>query len=77
MYAREVCGEARVVDIIGGFHLLELKPGDRQLDGTLAYLKELNPAQIHPCHCTDLKAKIGLAQVTQLEEVTAGLTMEF
>lgn len=36
MYAKKVCGESRVHDIIGGLHLCTAGP---QLDGTLAYLK--------------------------------------
>jgi Metal-dependent hydrolases of the beta-lactamase superfamily II len=75
-YAREVCNEERVIDVIGGFHLLGLASDDRQLEGTLAYFNELKPVHIHPCHCTDLKAKIALARVTRVEEVSAGFAME-
>jgi 7,8-dihydropterin-6-yl-methyl-4-(beta-D-ribofuranosyl)aminobenzene 5'-phosphate synthase len=76
-YARKVCHDERVVDIIGGLHLLGLENGDRQLEETLMYFTELNPGQIHPCHCTDLKAKIALARVTRLEEVNVGFTVEY
>lgn len=74
-YAREVSHEERVVDIIGGFHLLELESEDQQLKETLSYLKGLNLSRIHPCHCTDLRAKIALAQDNQLMEVKVGLTI--
>ena len=33
-YAREVCREVKVIDIIGGFHLKELKKNDPKLTGT-------------------------------------------
>ena len=70
-HARDVCGEERIVDIIGGFHLLDPKPA--QLRGTLAYMKALNPEALHACHCTDLKSKIALAGVANLGEVGVGL----
>ncbi|HII98804.1 MAG TPA: MBL fold metallo-hydrolase [Methanoregula sp.] len=73
-YAKKVCGESRVQDIIGGLHLT--KPGP-QLDGTLAYLKELRPAALHACHCTSLGAKVALAQVAPLQESGVGLRLEF
>ena len=80
-YATDVCHEPRVLDIIGGFHLLGLNSDDRRLAETARYFKELNPTVIHPCHCTDLAAKMALAQAVKFEtavkEVTAGLTMEY
>lgn len=76
-HARRICNEPRVVDIIGGFHLFGLKNNDRQLEKTLAYFKELNSGQIHPCHCTDLKTKIALAQVSKVDEVSVGLTVKY
>jgi 7,8-dihydropterin-6-yl-methyl-4-(beta-D-ribofuranosyl)aminobenzene 5'-phosphate synthase len=74
-FAREVCGEQRVVDVIGGFHLQAASP--RQLEGTLAYFRELQPRSVHACHCTDLKAKIALAGVAPLEEVGVGLRLDY
>lgn len=35
-YAKKVCGDDRVVDIVGGFHLLD--PPAEQLQGTLEYM---------------------------------------
>lgn len=74
-WAREVCGESRVVDILGGFHLL--KPSERQLHGTLDYLAALGPRSLHACHCTDLGSKIALAQRLPLQEVGVGLKLEY
>jgi len=73
-YAKKVCGENRVQDIIGGFHLRTAGP---QLIGTLAYLKDLNPAALHACHCTSLAAKVALAQVASLQETGVGLRLEY
>ncbi|MCK5826187.1 MAG: MBL fold metallo-hydrolase [Desulfuromusa sp.] len=74
-YAKKVCSDHRIVDIIGGFHLLN--PPAHQLKGTLAYLKALQPGAVHACHCTDLSAKIALAHVIPLQEVGVGLSIEF
>jgi 7,8-dihydropterin-6-yl-methyl-4-(beta-D-ribofuranosyl)aminobenzene 5'-phosphate synthase len=73
--AREVCGEDKVVDIVGGLHLLD--PWAEQLQGTLEYLQALRPASLHAGHCTDLKSKIALSRVVDLKEMGAGLTLEY
>jgi 7,8-dihydropterin-6-yl-methyl-4-(beta-D-ribofuranosyl)aminobenzene 5'-phosphate synthase len=73
--ARRVCGDDRVVDIIGGFHLLD--PPAEQLQGTIAYMESLRPASVHACHCTDLRSKIALSRVVNLEEVGIGLTLAY
>ena len=74
-YARKVCGENKVADIIGGFHLLN--PSSEQLQGTVDYLGTLQPGSIHACHCTDLDSKIALAQAVTLKEVGVGLELEY
>jgi len=74
-YAKKVCGDDRVVDIVGGFHLLD--PPAEQLQGTLEYMKSLNPRSVHACHCTDLNSKIELSKVVNLKEVGVGLILEY
>jgi 7,8-dihydropterin-6-yl-methyl-4-(beta-D-ribofuranosyl)aminobenzene 5'-phosphate synthase len=74
-HARKVCREERVVDVIGGFHLLQ--PGETQLRKTLEFLKEVNPTSLHACHCTDLMSKVALAGVVPLAEVGVGLQLEY
>ncbi len=74
-YARKLCKEDRVVDIIGGFHLLN--PPEEQLRATLNYMLSLQPQNVHACHCTDLASKIELAKVVNLREVGVGLTLEY
>jgi len=74
-YARKVCGDDRVVDIVGGFHLLD--PSSEQLQGTIAYMKSLCPDSVHACHCTDLNSKIALSRVVDLKEVGVGLTLKY
>jgi len=73
--ARDLTGEQRVLDIIGGFHLMD--PAPEQLQGTVEYLQALNPGELHACHCTDLNSKIALAKVANLKEVGVGLTLEY
>ena len=73
-YARDVCGDRRVGDIIGGFHLLS--PSDETLQGTVKYMESLEPQKVHVCHCTDLKSKLALAKVVDVEEVGVGLVLE-
>ncbi len=73
--AKKLCKEERVIDIIGGLHLLD--PSKEQLQGTLEYMKELNPKQMHACHCTDLNSKIALSKVVDLKEVGVGLVLEY
>lgn len=74
-YAKKICGDDRVLDVIGGFHLLN--PPEEQLDNTLRYFKKLQSNRIHACHCTDLHSKIALSRVVALDEVGVGLTLEF
>jgi 7,8-dihydropterin-6-yl-methyl-4-(beta-D-ribofuranosyl)aminobenzene 5'-phosphate synthase len=74
-YAREVCGRQKVRDIIGGFHLI--RPGPERLEKTGAYLGGLSLEALHACHCTSLPAKIALARHCPVQEVGAGLTLEW
>jgi 7,8-dihydropterin-6-yl-methyl-4-(beta-D-ribofuranosyl)aminobenzene 5'-phosphate synthase len=74
-YAREVCDEKTVRDIIGGFHLLAPEPG--RLEGTGNYLNRLHLNALHACHCTSLRAKIALAGYCPLQEVGVGMKFEW
>ncbi|MBA7569911.1 hypothetical protein ES708_11653 [subsurface metagenome] len=74
-YAKKICKDDRIIDIVGGFHLLN--PKKEQLQGTLEFMKKLKPKEVHACHCTDLKSKIALSQVTNIKEVGVGQTLEY
>ncbi len=74
-YARTLTGKEKITDVIGGFHLLD--PSKEQLEGTLRYFKTLKPDMVHACHCTDLRSKIELSQVVDLQEVGVGLELEY
>jgi 7,8-dihydropterin-6-yl-methyl-4-(beta-D-ribofuranosyl)aminobenzene 5'-phosphate synthase len=72
-YAKKVCKDQRILDVVGGFHLLN--PSQKQLKGTLSYFKKLCPARVHACHCTDLASKIALSGVVDVQEVGVGLSL--
>jgi 7,8-dihydropterin-6-yl-methyl-4-(beta-D-ribofuranosyl)aminobenzene 5'-phosphate synthase len=72
-HAKRVCGEERIVDIIGGLHLLA--PDQPRLDKTVSYLRNLDLESLHACHCTSLSSKIALAGGCPLQEVGVGMTL--
>ena len=74
-YAREVCGENRVADIIGGLHLISPKP--KQLAKTGKYLNRLHLNALHACHCTSLPAKLALATYCPMQEAGVGMKIEW
>lgn len=74
-YAKKICDEGRIIDVIGGFHLIN--PEKNILDRTVEYFKENKPATVHACHCTDFQSKVALSHVSNLKEVGVGLTLEY
>jgi len=74
-YAREVCGEDRVVDIIGGLHLLS--PDLKKMKMTGEYLRDLHLNVLHACHCTSLVAKLALANYCPMQETGVGMHLEW
>lgn len=74
-YAKKVCNEQRVYDVIGGFHLLN--PSLDKLNNTVNYLETCQPHAIYACHCTDLRSKISLAQVVSIADVGVGLVLKY
>jgi 7,8-dihydropterin-6-yl-methyl-4-(beta-D-ribofuranosyl)aminobenzene 5'-phosphate synthase len=74
-YAIKVCGDTRISDIIGGFHLLDAPPA--RLDFTSKRLAALSPRAVHPCHCTDLAARIHLASALPVKELGVGMELRY
>ena len=74
-YAKHICGDDRIVDVIGGFHLQN--PDETQLEGTIRYFENSGIKAIHACHCTDLKSKIALSKVVTINEVGVGLEIKY
>lgn len=74
-YAKKICANNRILDVIGGFHLLT--PCKIQTEGTLNYLNSQNIKSIHPCHCTSLKFKIQLSKLSNVIDVGVGLSLNY
>ena len=74
-YAMEVCGDDRIVDIIGGFHLLNAS--EDLLEDTLSFLEIRKPQAVHACHCTDLAARLVLSRTLPILEVGTGLRLNY
>ncbi len=74
-HARELTGVEKVLDVIGGFHLQNA--GKDLMEKTVKELEKIAPDAMHPCHCTDLKAKISLGQSFRIEEVGSGLVLDY
>jgi 7,8-dihydropterin-6-yl-methyl-4-(beta-D-ribofuranosyl)aminobenzene 5'-phosphate synthase len=71
-YARDICAERRVADIIGGLDLIS--PSPKQLAKTGKYLNRIHLNALHACHCTSLPAKLELAGYCPMQEVGVGMT---
>lgn len=74
-YAKKVCADERILDIIGGLHLLN--PEERQLEKTVEYFKHQNLRSLYACHCTDLYSKIALSRAANVKEVGVGMVLEY
>ena len=74
-HAKKVCNEPRVIDVIGGFHLMQ--PPAKQIQQTSEYFKNLHSKEVHACHCVDLDSKIALSKVSNIKEVGVGLSLKF
>ena len=74
-HARTVFGWDRIVDVIGGLHLMGSESA--QLLRTVEYFGKNKLDRLHACHCTDLNAKIALAGIVEVQEVGVGLELEY
>lgn len=74
-HAQKLCGKQRILDIIGGFHLLN--PSQEQLQGTVAFLNAVQPGAVHACHCTDFASRVELAKTLNVVEVGVGLHLAY
>lgn len=74
-YARKITGQDKILDIIGGFHMLDMPK--KALNDAIDFMSKNPPCVMHPCHCTDLKAKIEMAKTLNIEETGVGLELRF
>ncbi len=73
--AKDVFNEERIIDIVGGFHLIN--PDEKQLQGTINCMKKINPTELHPCHCTDFYSKAEMAREFEVFEIGVGSRLEY
>jgi 7,8-dihydropterin-6-yl-methyl-4-(beta-D-ribofuranosyl)aminobenzene 5'-phosphate synthase len=73
--ALALSGTLRILDIVGGFHLLGA--GRAKVEAVAAFLESRGVRTVHPCHCTDLAAKIGLSHRLDLRELGSGSVLEY
>ncbi|HDQ13562.1 MAG TPA: MBL fold metallo-hydrolase [Sediminispirochaeta sp.] len=73
--AKRVTGEDRVIDVVGGFHLLD--PEQHRLRNTVEYFADLQLRSLHACHCTDFRSKKALSEVAELEAVGSGMVLSY
>lgn len=69
-YAKNICTNARIKTIIGGFHLINTPK--EKMDKITDYLKKQKINEFHPCHCTDFKARIELSKTLNIKETGVG-----
>lgn len=74
-HAKKLTGSERIVDVVGGFHLQNVEK--YLMENILRELKRIAPNLMHPCHCTDLQAKIDLGAFFNIREVGVGLEFNF
>jgi len=73
-YAKKITNESRVVDILGGLHLVE--PSQDRLNETIKYLQGLSLNKLHPGHCSDFQSKIAMAKKLPVKDYGVGLSIE-
>ena len=74
-YAKKVTGADKVNTVLGGLHLQS--PSKGLMDSTIEYVKNANIGTFYPCHDTDFKCKLALAQVANMGEAGVSLTLEW
>lgn len=72
-HAKYVCGDDRIVGVIGGFHLFDVSA---QLAETVRYFKTVGVSKLYPCHCVSFAAKVEMHKHIPVQEVGVGLTIE-
>jgi len=67
--AREVSGVNKIQAVIGGFHISRMEEGMKVAE----FLRKLGVKLVSPCHCTGVKAKIGIVKILEKEFVRNGV----
>lgn len=72
-YAKEVCGDHRILGILGGLHLVR---ASQRTDMAARWLGELGTQELRPCHCTCMAAKVAISAQSTIYETCVGDTIE-
>lgn len=72
-HAKKICKTARVLGVIGGFHLFNISP---KLKGTIDYFLKNEMKEIYPCHCVSFEAKAEIHKRIPIKEVAVGMELE-
>lgn len=72
--ALQVCGDSRLLGVIGGMHLFE---ADDRAEKTINFLAAKEPEELYPCHCTSFKVKALMDRKMKVSEVGVGLVLEW
>ncbi len=73
-YAKHICGDERILSVIGGFHLFHISD---KLKQTIHYFRQNNIYKLYPCHCVSFRAKAEIHKYISIHEVGVGLTLTF
>ena len=71
--AKAVCGDDRIIGVLGGFHLFE---DDARAAATAEYFARHNIPDLYPCHCVSLKVKHRFMETLNIHEVGVGMELE-
>ena len=71
--AKTVCGDDRILGVLGGFHLFE---DDARAAATADYFARHHIPDLYPCHCVSLKVKHRFMETLNIHEVGVGMELE-
>lgn len=72
-HAKTVCGDERVIGVLGGFHLFD---DDDRAVATAEYFARHHIPNLYPCHCVSLKVKHRFMETLNIHEVGVGMELE-
>ena len=72
-HAKTVCGDDRIIGVLGGFHLFE---DDARAAATAEYFARHHIPDLYPCHCVSLKVKHRFMETLNIHEVGVGMELE-
>ena len=68
-HAKTICGQEKVLGVIGGLHIFRC---DAQLEQTIAYLEKQAPMELIPCHCVSFAAAAAIHARIPIREIGVG-----